>query len=102
MSFRVATRITAAAIILVGDLHDDDRAGGLGLRIVRIGVGDDHAGTLGFAQADVLRLHYLFSPFASVVGRTQHDHAVSENKLRMVHDIAIGVDGMLAEAESLA
>src|SRR5687768_18573191 len=54
--FRVAAGIAAPAVRLVGDVDHDPRAGGRGLRIMRIDIGDDHAGALGLAHADLVGL----------------------------------------------
>src|SRR5690606_40180678 len=98
----VAAGVAATAVVLVGDVHDDGGAGGLRPRVMCVGVGNDHAGALGLAHADLFGLGDLPAPFAGVVGRAEHDHAVAEDQLRVVHDVAIGVHGLLLEAEGAA
>src|SRR5690606_726885 len=102
VAFRVAARVAAAAVTLVGDVLDDGCARGGRPRVVGVDVTHDHAGALRFAQAGFLRLHDLAAPFAVVAGRAEHDHAVAEGELGMVHGIAIGVDGVPVEAEGAA
>src|SRR3546814_9799652 len=70
----IAAGVAAPAVVLVGDVHDDGRAGVLGPCVVRVGVGDDHAGALRLAHADLVGLRDLPSPLAGVVGRAEHDH----------------------------
>src|SRR3546814_17701563 len=65
----VSAGVAASAVGLVGDVHDDGGAGGLRPRVVRVGVGDDHPGALGFTHASLVGLRYLPSPLAGVVGR---------------------------------
>src|SRR5690606_20353002 len=98
----VAAGIAASAVVLVGDVHDDGRTGGPGPRVVRVGIGDDHARTLGVAHADLVGLRDLPAPLAGVVGRAEHDHAVAEDQLRVVHGVAVGVHGLLLAAEGAA
>src|SRR3546814_7494936 len=63
----IAAGVAAPAVVLVGDVHDDGRAGVLGPCVVRVGVGDDHAGALRLAHADLVGLRDLPSPLAGVV-----------------------------------
>src|SRR3546814_14942617 len=62
VAFDVAAGVAASAVVLVGDVHDDGGAGGLRPRVVRVGVGDAHAGALRFAHADLVGLRALPSP----------------------------------------
>ena len=71
-------------------------------RMVRIDIGHDHAARLRFAQADLVGLRDQPAPVTAVVHRAAHDHAAAERQLRVVHDGAVGVDGMLDETEGVA
>src|SRR5690348_8450047 len=99
MPFEIAAAVPRAAVILVLELVDDLRTGRLRTRIVRVAVGDDHARTLRLASADFARLRDALAPRAAVRGRAEHDHAVAEHELRVLHDaLVVGVDGLLLEA----
>src|SRR3546814_17995337 len=84
VAFDVAAGVAASAVVLVGDVPDDGGAGGLRPRVVRVGVGADHAGALRFAHADLVGLRDLPSPLGGVAGRAEPDHAVAVSPLRVV------------------
>src|SRR3546814_13725782 len=65
----IAAGVAAPAVVLVGDVHDDGRAGVLGPCVVRVGVGADHAGALRPPPAVLAWLRALPSPRAGVFGQ---------------------------------
>src|SRR5689334_20347514 len=103
MRFDIPTAMPRTAVILVLEIVDDLGARGLRACVVRVAIGDDHARTLRLAPADLARLRDALAPGAAVRGRAEHDHAVAERELRMLHDaLVVGVDGLLLEAERVA
>lgn len=102
MPFRVAAAETATAVILVLELDDDFRAGGLRLGIKRIGAVDDHVEALGRSTADLVRLPQQPSIFG-IDHRCHHHHAVAEGQLRVgdAH-LLIAILALAFEAEGLA
>src|SRR3546814_20868247 len=58
----IAAGVAAPAVVLVGDVHDEGRAGVLGPCVVLVVVGDDHAGALRLLHAVHVGLRAMPSP----------------------------------------
>ena len=88
-ALRIPTAIEPPAVVLVCWRHDDPRAGSRRARMMRIDIGDDDVRTLRNRQVGVAEW-CLERSKRIIARRTEHDHAVSENQLRMSHSAVVG------------
>src|SRR5437870_13061515 len=76
MALGTPRRVAAAPVVLVLDVHHDLGAGGLGARVVRVGIGDDDVRALGHGAATGRAGHQTAE--LVVARRAEHDHAVAK------------------------
>jgi len=101
VAFEIAAGEGAATIAHIANVDDYLGSSGFCGFIDGVGVSDYDVGSLGFAEADLIRLDHELAGFSSVVDGADHDHAAAKGKLSVHDSFVVGTEenGLFFEAE---